>query len=62
MCFDITFSSFRFLTSCWKSELLQEYSDFQQEVKNLKDENVISKLSDDEFSSWSKANDITRDD
>lgn len=42
--------------------LLQEYSDFQQEVKNLKDENVISKLSDDEFSSWSKANDIKRDD
>lgn len=45
-----------------EKELLQEYSDFQQEVKNLKDENVISKLSDDEFSSWSKANDITRDD
>ena len=42
--------------------LLQEYSDFQQEIKNLKDENVIAKLSDDEFSSWSKANDITRDD
>jgi GNAT superfamily N-acetyltransferase len=42
--------------------LLQEYSDFQQEIKNLKDENVIAKLSDDEFSSWSKANDITRND
>jgi len=42
--------------------LLQEYSDFQQEVKSLKDENVIAKLSDDEFSSWSKANDIQRDD
>jgi hypothetical protein len=42
--------------------LLQEYSDFQQEIKNLKDENVIAKLSDDEFSTWSKANDITRDD
>ncbi len=42
--------------------LLQEYSDFQQEIKNLKDEDVIAKLSDDEFSSWSKANDITRDD
>jgi hypothetical protein len=41
--------------------LLQEYSDFQQEIKSLKDENVIAKLSDDEFSSWSKANDITRD-
>jgi hypothetical protein len=45
-----------------EKELLQEYSDFQQEIKNLKDENVIAKLSDDEFSSWSKANDITRDD
>jgi hypothetical protein len=42
--------------------LLQEYSNFQQEIKALKDENVIAKLSDEEFSSWAKANDITRDD
>jgi hypothetical protein len=42
--------------------LLQDYSDFQQEIRALKDENVIAKLSDDEFSTWSKANDITRDD
>ena len=41
---------------------MKEYSDFQQEIKNLKDENVIANLSDDEFSSWSKANDIQRDD
>jgi predicted GNAT family acetyltransferase/chromosome segregation ATPase len=41
--------------------LLQEYADFQQEIKNLEDENIIAKLSDDEFSSWSKANDIQRD-
>ena len=48
--------------SAEEKELLKEYSDFQQEVKNLKDESVISKLNDDEFSAWSKANDITRDD
>jgi hypothetical protein len=41
--------------------LLQEYSDFKQEVENLKDENVIAKLLDDEFSSWIKTNDVQRD-
>ena len=42
--------------------LLQEYSEFQQEIKGLQDEGVISNLSDDEFSTWAKANDAARDD